>query len=116
MAGTSSTKMKSIDLSSQQTLKIKPNTSSVSKESLKILIEQVVDFDSLGRNGVTVAEFFAFQKWSTFFQMLNGPTYKEMVKEFWIKVEVFDEEAADRELAKKIDEDKSGKRVTHYKK
>ena len=113
MVGTSSSvEMKSFDLSSQQTLKIKPNTSSVSKESLKILIEQVVDFDSLGRNGVNIAEFFAFQKWSPFFQMLNGPTYKEMVKEFWIKAEVFDEEAADREPAKRIDEDKSGKRVT----
>jgi len=29
--------------------------------------------------------------------MLNGPSYKELVKDFWVRVEVYDEKASKAE-------------------
>ena len=29
-----------------------------------------------------------------YFHMLNGPTYVELVKDFWVRAEVYDEEAS----------------------
>jgi hypothetical protein len=34
--------------------------------------------------------------------MLNGPTYEEMVKDFWVRAEVYDREAAKMEEHEKI--------------
>jgi hypothetical protein len=37
--------------------------------------------------------------------MLNGPIYPYLVKDFWLRAEVFDKDAANRELQAKIEED-----------
>src|SRR4030067_3411797 len=111
MAASSSTYSANvIDTTSEQSMKIKPNTTSVPKDSLKVRIEQVIDFDALARNGIQVARFFAAQKLSPFFQMHHGPTYVELVKQFWVKAEIFDQEAADKELGKLMSMDKTGKK------
>jgi len=39
--------------------------------------------------------------------MLNGTSYSELVKDFWVKSEVYDQEAATREEAQKILENQS---------
>jgi hypothetical protein len=39
------------------------------------------------------------------FDMLNGDVYPTLIKDFWLRAEVFDCEAARRELQEKIDED-----------
>src|SRR4030042_5836492 len=100
-----------IDTTSEQSMKIKPNITSVPKDSLKVLIEQVIDFDALARNRIQVARFFSAQKLSPFFQMHPGPTYVELVKNFWVKAEIYDEDASDKELAKLMSMDKSGKKT-----
>ena len=71
----SSIPVSAVDTSSGKALKIKPNTTNVSKDSLKVLVEQVVDFDSLMRNGVQVSRFFSAQSLNPFFQIHHGPTY-----------------------------------------
>lgn len=38
--------------------------------------------------------------------MLNGPTYPYSVKDFWVRVKVFDEVTADSEVRQKVVEDK----------
>ena len=56
--------------------------------------------------------FFNRQQLEKFFQILHGPTYTDLVRQFWVKTEIYDKEASDRELAMKIKEDKSGKKKT----
>jgi len=53
-----------------------------------------VDFASLKRNGVDMEALISSQKMSDYFHMLNGPTYVNLVKEFWIRAEVCDVESA----------------------
>jgi len=41
-----------------------------------------------------------------YFNMLNGSSYTKLVKDFWVRSEVIDEEAAKREEDQKVAEDK----------
>jgi hypothetical protein len=40
-----------------------------------------------------------------YYDLLNGPIYPYLVKDFWLRAEVYDRDAANRELQTKIDED-----------
>ena len=61
---------------------IKPLTMSIQIDSLDVQIESPVDFGSLKRNGVDMEALISAQKMSEYFQMINGPTYVNLVKEF----------------------------------
>ena len=71
-----------LNVNSMQKLKIKPKTIPLDKDELKLLIEQVVDFDSFEANGCPLKSYFEFQGWMNFFDMLNGTTYPSLVKRF----------------------------------
>jgi len=73
---------------------IKPVTMSIPIDSLDVQIESPVDFASLKRNGVDMEALISTQKMFEYFQMINGPTYVNLVKEFWIRAEVCDVESA----------------------
>jgi len=73
---------------------IKPLTMSISIDSLDVQIESPVDFASLKRNGVDMEALISAQKMFDYFHMLNGPTYVNLIKEFWIRAEVCDVESA----------------------
>ena len=100
MAGSSSSS--AINIQSGKSLVIKPNVASISKGSLRIQVENIVDFGSLERNGVEITRFFSHQQWGPFFRMLNGPTYTELVRNFWIKACIFTEKEAREEEASLI--------------
>ena len=61
---------------------IKPITVSIPIDSLEVQIESPVDFSSLERNKVDMDALIVAQKMVGYFQMLNGPTYVNLVKEF----------------------------------
>ncbi|MCI68374.1 cullin-like protein, partial [Trifolium medium] len=61
---------------------------------LKLRPEKMVDFESLKVNEFDIEGLFIKQGWKRYFDMLNGPIYTRMVKEFWMKAEVFDEVSA----------------------
>ena len=61
---------------------------SIPIDSLDVQIESPVEFASLKRNGVDMEALI-----SEYFQMINGPTYVNLVKEFWIRAEVCDVES-----------------------
>jgi len=67
---------------------------SISTDSLDLQIESPVDFASLKRNDVDMEALISAQKMFDYFHMLNGPTYVNLVKEFWIRTEVCDVETA----------------------
>ncbi|MCI41278.1 cullin-like protein, partial [Trifolium medium] len=54
----------------------------------------MVDFESLRVNDFDIEDVFIKQGWKRYFDMLNGPIYSRLVKEFWMKAEVYDDLSA----------------------
>ena len=109
MASSSS---KQVISSSSATPKIKSKTMSVPVESLEVQIESPVDFSSLHRNNMLLESLIAAQELFPYFHMLNGPTYVELVKDFWVRAEVYDEEASMTEEIQAVINDPSLKGKT----
>lgn len=68
---------------------IKPKAMDLNQDGLKLLVEQIVNFDSFSQNGYDVWSFFRVQELSLIFDMLYSPTYPYLVKDIWVRVEVF---------------------------
>jgi len=76
---------------------IKPKTVAIPFEAFEVQVESLVDFASLMRNGMNLDALMAAQQMFPYFDMLNGPTYVKLVKDFWIRAEVYDLDAAKAE-------------------
>lgn len=76
----------------------------IPRNRLDVQIESPVDFDSLERNGVDIKGYFAAQQMDDFFKMLNRHSYMNLLKDFWIKAEVFDRKDAEEEEARLLKE------------
>lgn len=74
----------------------------VNVKGLVVQKESPVDFGSLERNGVDIRGYFAAQQMTHYFNMLNGPTYENLVKDFCLKAEIFDRKAAQEEEKKLV--------------
>jgi len=83
--------------SSGSGLQIKPKTMAIPYESFEVQIESPVDFASLDRNRMNMDALMTAQQMFPYFDMLNGPTYVKLVKDFWVRAEVYDLEAAKAE-------------------
>ncbi|MCH79291.1 hypothetical protein A2U01_0000037 [Trifolium medium] len=105
MASSSRIPPQSINVNSEETLSNKPKTTSLQMKELRLVIEQPVDFESLRVNNYNLQGYFRNQEWMDYFEMLNGDVYPTLVKDFWLRAEVFDSEAARKELQEKIEED-----------
>ena len=66
----------------------------IPSESFEVQSESPVDFASLRRNGMNMEPLISVQEMFPYFDMLNGPTYVMLVKDFWARAEVYDLEAA----------------------
>jgi hypothetical protein len=69
----------------------KEKTMDIPWKSLIVQIESPVDFTSLKKYKVNMEGLIETQKLSEYFKMLNGPTYVNLVKDFWLKAEVYNE-------------------------
>ena len=76
-------------------------------ESFEVQIESPVEFASLDRNGMNMDALMAAQQMFPYFDMLNGPTYVKHVKDFWVRAEVYDLEAAKAEELQVVTKDPS---------
>jgi len=76
-------------------------------DSFEIQSESPVDFASLKRNGMDLESLIAVQEMFPYFEMLNGPTYVTLVKDFWVRAEVYDVEAVKEEEIKAVIKDSS---------
>jgi len=88
----SSSKQRSGSISSN--FQIKSKTMAIPFESFEVQSESPVDFASLKRNEMDLESLIAVQELFPYFDMLNGPTYVTLVKDFWARAEVYDVEAA----------------------
>ena len=66
----------------------------IPSDSFEVQSESPVDFASLRRNGMNLEPLISVQEMFPYFDMLNGPTYVTLVKDFWARAEVYDLEAA----------------------
>ncbi|KAK2389517.1 hypothetical protein QL285_063102 [Trifolium repens] len=74
-------------------------------DDLQFAVENPVDFEGLRVNGFPeVKELFEKQGLMYYFDILNGPTYTELIKEFWMKTSVVTRESYNANLKKLIKE------------
>jgi hypothetical protein len=66
----------------------KEKTMDIPWKSLIVQVESPVDFASLKKYEVDMEGYVETQKLSGYFKMLNGPTYVNLVKDFWLRAEI----------------------------
>lgn len=71
-------------------------------------LSYTLTFESFRINGFTL-EGLKIKRWLLFFNMLNGSTYTNIIKDFQVRAEVFDEIDVEAEVRAKVDEDKANK-------
>jgi len=81
---------------------IRGRTMSLEEWELIVQVERLVDFASLLHHGCDIKGFYESQDLSHYFNMLNGPTYENMVKHFRVRAFVYDKHAAKLEEAEKV--------------
>ncbi|AES70076.1 hypothetical protein MtrunA17_Chr3g0096291 [Medicago truncatula] len=98
----SSSSVTTIKINTNKSHVLKERTIFVSMDKLDVQIESPVDFDSLERNEVDIKGYFVTQQMMEYFKMLNRPSYMNLVKDFWVKAEVYDRQDAEKEEAKLV--------------
>ncbi|KAK2374095.1 hypothetical protein QL285_075079 [Trifolium repens] len=74
-------------------------------EDLNLAIENPVDLEGLRVNGFPeVVDLFKRQGMDYYFDVMNGPTYTELVKEFWMKASVITKEKYNQRIKDMINE------------
>jgi hypothetical protein len=91
---------------------IKSKTMSIPFETLIVQKESPVDFTSLKEYKVGMKAWVNAKKLSGYFRMLNVPTYENLVKDFWVRAEVYNLEAARLEERQAVSRDSSLKGKT----
>ncbi|KAK2457599.1 hypothetical protein QL285_004853 [Trifolium repens] len=82
-------------------------------DKLNVAIENPVDLESIRVNGFAeVVHLYKKQGLEYYFDLLNGPTYTEMVKEFWMKASVITRDVYDKKVKEKMKENPEFKERT----
>lgn len=99
---TSSSNLVPMVLNSSKSPVIKTITLMLIEEDLKLIVKQIIDFESFRVNGLPLKSYFEAQGWKDYFEMLNGPTFPYLVKKIWVRAEVYDESDVALEETQKI--------------
>ncbi|KAK2410611.1 hypothetical protein QL285_045968 [Trifolium repens] len=68
-------------------------------DEINVAIESPVDLESIRVNGFAdVVNLYKKQGLEYYFDLLNGPTYTELVKEFWMKASVITRDVYDKKV------------------
>ena len=81
---------------------IKGRTMSLEEWELNVQVESPVDFISLAHHGCELRDIYHAQDLDDYFGMLNGPTYMNLVRHFWVRAQVYDRKAAQLEMDDKV--------------
>ncbi|KAK2352424.1 hypothetical protein QL285_096416 [Trifolium repens] len=74
-------------------------------DEINVAIESPVDLESIRVNGFAdVVNLYKKQGLEYYFDLLNGPTYYELVKEFWMKASVITRDVYDKKVREKMEE------------
>jgi len=69
---------------------------------LTVQVESLVSFTSLAYHGCNIKEYYESQDLMSYFDMLNGPTYVNLKRHFWVRAFVYDKKAAQQEMDEKV--------------
>ncbi|KAK2415880.1 hypothetical protein QL285_038324 [Trifolium repens] len=94
-----------IDIANSNPTKFAKDQRPYKYDDLNLAIENPVDLDGLRVNGfANVVNLFKRQGLEYYFDLLNGPTYTEMVKEFWMKATVINRDVYVQRIKDMIEE------------
>jgi len=77
-------------------------TMSLEEWELTVQVERPMDFTSRLHHGCNIKVYYESQDLIPYFNMLNGPTYENLVKHFWVRASVFDKHTAKMEEVEKV--------------
>ena len=69
---------------------------------LNVQVKNHVDFVSLAHHGCDIKKYYEAHNLINYFDMLNGPTYMNLVRHFWVIAQVYDRKAAQLEMDEKV--------------
>jgi len=81
---------------------IKGRTMALEEWDLIVQVESPVDSTSLAYHGCNVKEYYESQDLMSYFDMLNSPTYTNLIRHFWVRASVYDKKAAQQEMDEKV--------------
>jgi len=102
MASSSSVQETSTSMQDAPAYEIKRRSMSLEEWDLKIQTENPVDFASLAHHGCDIRSYYEAQDLMEYVNMLNGPTYKTLVRHFWVRAHIYDRNAAKLEETEKV--------------
>ncbi|XP_058786331.1 uncharacterized protein LOC131660967 [Vicia villosa] len=102
MALTSSSYQAAMIVEFGKSFHVKLKTTKFFLKDLELVIEHIVDFESLRVNVYQLQHFFKFQGWMEYFDMLNRATFPYLVKDFWVRAEIYDGDVAAIEEIHKV--------------
>ncbi|KEH41529.1 hypothetical protein MTR_1g052035 [Medicago truncatula] len=80
---------------------IRGRTMSLEEWELNVQTANLVDFISLAFHGCELRRYYEAQDLMAYFNILNGPTYKNLVMHLWVRAQVYDRKAAQLEMDEK---------------
>jgi len=102
MATSSSSQATSMQLDSGEMYQIKGRTMKVEEDALTVQVENPVDFISLTHHKCDLTSYLKYQDLNGYFNMMNGPTYENLVRYFLVREEIYDKYAARLEEQEKV--------------
>jgi len=72
------------------------------ERDLTVQVESPVDLTSLAYHGCHIKEFYESRDLLHYFNMLNSPTYVNLIRHFWVRASVYDKHAAKLEMEEKV--------------
>jgi len=81
---------------------IKGRTMTLEEWDLTVQVQSPVDFTSLSYHGGNIKEHYESQDLISYFDMLNIPTYTNLIRHFWVRAHVYDRKAAQLEMDEKV--------------
>jgi len=81
---------------------IKGRTMSLEEWDLTVQVESPIDFASLSYHGCNIKEFYESQDLLSYFDMLNGPTYVNLIRHLCVRAHVYDKHVAKLEMDEKL--------------
>jgi len=86
-----------MQLNTGESLQIKGRSMKLEEWQFKVQVENPVDFVSLARHDCDLSSYLRYQDLSGYFSMLDGPSYENLVKYFWVRAEIYDKYVAKAE-------------------
>jgi len=81
---------------------IKGRTILLEDWELSVLVENPVEFTSLAHHRCNIRKYYEARDLINYFDMLNGPTYINLVRHLWVSAHVYDRQVAKLEEQEKV--------------